>query len=175
MSLRLRPRPGEVRDVDWQAAAVAGFAAGALLMVLEMLWAASMGEVGPWRVSQLVAALTMGPGIASGPPPAHFDATVVGVALVTHYALGVASGLVIGWVLSMTHSIARLGVAETVGVGFGIVVYAFNFHVMTAVLPWFAELRGWSTLIAHMVFGITAALLYWRLARPSVYSLRRAA
>jgi hypothetical protein len=53
------------------------------------------------------------------------------------------------------------------------VVYTINFHLMTPVLPWFAELRGWSTLIAHLVFGVTVALLYWRLARPAVYGIKR--
>jgi hypothetical protein len=29
-------------------------------------------------------------------------------------------------------------------------------------------LRGWATLVAHLVFGVSAALLYWKLARRGV-------
>jgi hypothetical protein len=32
--------------------------------------------------------------------------------------------------------------------------------VLTAVLPWFAMARGAITLAAHVVFGVTAAVVY---------------
>ncbi|MEO6033039.1 MAG: hypothetical protein ABIP61_14250, partial [Burkholderiaceae bacterium] len=55
------------RRPDWLAAAAAGLAGGAVLMVLELLWSATrMDEAGPWRISQLVAALVMGPGVLQG-------------------------------------------------------------------------------------------------------------
>ena len=41
--------------------------------------------------------------------------------------------------------------------GFGFVLYLFNFHLLSAFVPWFAELRGWGTLFAHMAFGTVAA------------------
>ena len=53
-----------------------------------------------------------------------------------------------------------------IGGGFGLLLYFLNFHVLTPVVPWFAEMRGWSTLIGHLVFGMAAALLYLMLARP---------
>ena len=31
--------------------------------------------------------------------------------------------------------------------------------------PWLADLRGGDTLAAHALFGVVAALLYWRLKR----------
>ena len=37
---------------------------------------------------------------------------------------------------------------------------------MTEWMPWFIEMRGWATFLAHLVFGLVAALLYWRLRRP---------
>lgn len=171
MELRLQLPRGTARDVDWFAAGVAGFAAGAVLMVLELAWAASMSAEGPWHISKLVAALTMGEA-ALGAPAGRFDVVIVAVALITHYALGILSGLVVGWFLSAIHRVEQLGIAELVGGLFGFFVYLANFHLLTVLAPWFVELRGWATLIGHIVFGITAAVLYSRLARPSIIHRR---
>jgi hypothetical protein len=27
-------------------------------------------------------------------------------------------------------------------------------------------MRGWSTLAAHLIFGMSAAIIYWKLERP---------
>lgn len=172
MELRLVLPRGVAREVDWFCAAVAGFAAGAVLMVLELAWAASMSGEGPWRISQLVAALTLGSERALRMSGHEFDFVIVTVALVTHYLLGIFSGLVVGWILSALHRVDQLGVAEAVGAAFGAFVYFVNFHLLTAAVPWFVEIRGWGTFIAHLVFGITAATLYSRLARPR-YTQRR--
>ena len=56
MDIQKKPGSSVSRDVDWFVASVAGFAAGAVMMVLELAWAASMSDVGPWRVTQLTAA-----------------------------------------------------------------------------------------------------------------------
>jgi hypothetical protein len=37
---------------------------------------------------------------------------------------------------------------------------------MTVGMPWFIEMRGWATFLAHLMFGFAAAVLYWRLRRP---------
>lgn len=49
---------------------------------------------------------------------------------------------------------------------FGALLYLVNFHAMTAWMPWFIEMRGWATFVAHLMFGLAAAVLYWRLRRP---------
>ena len=165
MELQQQLHRGPGRDVDWLAAGVAGFAAGAVMMVLELAWAASMGDVGPWRVTQLTAALTMGSEATLSAPAGQFNLAVVAVALVTHYALGIFSGLVLAWILSAIHRFGMFGVAEAVGGAFGAVIYIVNFHLLTAWAPWFAELRGWGTFILHVIFGLVAAVGYTWLSR----------
>jgi hypothetical protein len=165
MELRLHLHRGLPREVDWFAAGVAGFAAGALLMVLELTWTASMSGEGPWRVTQLVAALILGPQATLSAAPGQFSLPVVTVALATHYALGVFSGFVVAWVLALWHRTGQFGAAELVGAVFGAAVYVVNFHLLTALVPWFAELRGWSTFAVHVIFGLVTAVLYVRLAR----------
>ena len=165
MELPLQLHRWQRRRTDWLVAAVAGFAGGAVLMVLELLWSAvAMDEAGPWRTSRMVAALVMGTGVlqASGH---SFDPVVVAVALMTHYLLGVLFGVVLGFVTTGLRYETNAGVMLGFGALFGAVLYLFDFYGMVQFFPWFVELRGWPTLIAHLVFGITAALLYWKLAR----------
>ncbi len=165
MELQLQAHAWERRAPDWRAAAAAGFAAGAVLMVLELVWAASMTMEGPWRIPHLVAALVMGPGILDRAP--EFNLAVVSAALITHYVLGIVFGLVLGAIIAGFHYETSLGMIQTIGAVFGLVLYLFNFHLLTFALPWFTELRGWGTLMAHLAFGVIAAVLYWKLARPS--------
>jgi len=165
LELQQHLRRGPGRDVDWFAAGVAGFVAGAVMMVLELAWAASMVDIGPWRVTQLTAALTMGSEATLRAPAGQFNLAVVAVALATHYALGIFSGLVLAWILAAIHRFGNLGVAEAVGGAFGALIYLVNFHILTAWAPWFAELRGWGTFILHVIFGLVTAVGYTWLSR----------
>lgn len=164
MELQLHLHRWERREPDWSAAAVSGFAAGAVLMVLELLWASVMSSTGPWRVSQLVAAFVLGPD-ALHLPSDSFSLPVVAVALATHYAIGVAFGIVLGILSAGFHYDTEPAVLAVVGLVFGALLYVFGFYAATRVFYWLAELRGWPTLVAHLIFGVTASLLYWKLAR----------
>ena len=174
MDLRLLLQGRVSRDIDWFAAGVAGFAAGAVMMVLELTWAASMGDVGPWRITQLTAALVMGSEETLRAPTSQFNFTVAAVALATHYALGILSGFVVAWILTAIHRVGKLGVAEAVGGAFGAFVYFMNFHVLTAWAPWFGEMRGWGTFVLHLIFGVVAAMLYTGLSRRAQLAQARA-
>lgn len=165
MDIHLSLERWENHRPDWVAGAVAGFAAGAVLMVLELLWAASLGGDGPWRTSNLIAALLLGPELAQS---SVHSIGAVSVALFIHYVLGAFFGVVLTVVITGLHRESSLFSIELVGLLFGAGLYLLNFHGMSRAFPWIAELRGWATLIAHLVFGITAALLYWRLRHPSV-------
>ncbi len=171
MELGLHLHRWERREPDWMAAAVAGFAAGAVLMVMELVWAALASTDGPWRISQLVAAITMGPGTLLASPHS-LDTSVVAVALATHYVLGVAFGMLLGFIIAGFHYDSSVLVMQVFGAVFGVLLYLFNFHVITQIFPWFVALRAWGTLVAHLIFGIVTALLYWKLARRGLGAKR---
>ena len=59
---------------------------------------------------------------------------------------------------------------KATAVAFGAALYVFSFHFATLVFPWLTELRGWTTLAAHLIFGITGALMYRQLARRPLMS-----
>lgn len=152
----------EHRRVDWPAAAVAGFAAGAVLMVLDLLWSIATTGEGPWATSHRIAAIVTGSQAAAS---TQFSVGVVAIALLAHYALGIAFGLVLAAVSSPLRLDATIGIAIVTGAVFGLALYLVNFYGIVHFFPWFADMRGWTTLAAHLVFGIVAALLYWKLER----------
>ena len=150
------------RAPDWQAAVVAGLAAAAVLMVLELVWSASVGDAGPWNVSRKIAAILMGPEVLQS---SAFGLAPVALALVTHYALGVFSGVVIGIIIAGFHWETSVGMMLAIGAAVGSVIYVVNFHALAQFYSWFVDLRGWDTFIGHLVFGMSAALIYWKLSR----------
>lgn len=154
------------RTPDWIAAAVAGFAAGAVLMVLDLLWTSFVLGDSPWRTSHMIAPIFTG--ADSLKSSGHgFSIGIVAAALAVHYALGIGSGLVLAAIMTPLGLDATRGRALLAGVVFGLVVYLVNFHIVARVFPWLAELRGWDTVAAHLVFGCVAALLYRRFARTA--------
>jgi hypothetical protein len=162
MDLHLPSHHWEHRLPDWPAAAVSGFVAGAALMVLDLLWSALISGQSPWRSSHLIAAIVLGPDAVAS---SGFALGVVAAALATHYALGIVFGLALAFIIAGFHWDSSPGVVSLIGAAFGLALYVLNFHAMTQIFPWFAELRGWPTLTAHLLFGIAAALLYRRFNR----------
>ena len=153
------------RGTDWTAAAVAGFVGGAVLMVLEMLWSVSTTGASSWAASHMIAGILMGPEVALGD---DFSVPVVAVALFTHYLLGIVFGLILGAFIAPFHLDAGAGRSLVWGAIAGFVLYLFNFHLMTLVFPWFAEMRGGATMLAHVIFGMVTAFAYLYLERPLI-------
>jgi uncharacterized membrane protein YdjX (TVP38/TMEM64 family) len=56
--------------------------------------------------------------------------------------------------------------AIVAGTLFGVLVYFFNFYIMTAVFPWFGMARGTISIVAHAVFGLVLGWAYHAIARP---------
>jgi hypothetical protein len=150
--------PGERRARE-ATLALAALAAGTLSTVVQVLLWRALGA--DWlslllRDARLAAALLLGTGVL--PPPATFDAAVMAAATAVHFALSVAYAALLA-------PLARVGSAATAagaGALFGLALYAVNLHGFTAVFPWFAPARGGATLAAHIVFGLTAALVWQR-------------
>ena len=166
MDTLLGLRSFQRRTADWTAAAVSGFAAGAVLMVLDLLWSAMFNPHGPWRTSHMIAPIFLGQGAvpASG---GEFSIGVVAIALTTHYVLGIVFGIVLAAVMVHFALDETPLKAVAAGAAFGAVLYVVNFGLLVVFFPWLAELRGAETFAAHLLFGLVAGLLYWRLKRTT--------
>ncbi|KVV21726.1 sodium:proline symporter [Burkholderia cepacia] len=145
--------------------------------VVPILWAAFAAAVGStvvelllWpiagddaignllRDARLTAAIVMGRRVLD--VSAGFDPLVMAVATFVHLVLS----LVYAAVLAKTIRTLSLAAALLAGGAFGLILYGVNLYVFTAIFPWFVPVRGAITLVAHLVFGITAAAAY-RFAR----------
>jgi hypothetical protein len=155
------------RSPDWTAAAVAGFAAGAVLMVLDLVWSSMFNAHGPWRTSHMIAPIFIGTDSLKT-TGYGFSVGVVSVALATHYALGILFGLIMAAIMVQFRGDATPLRALASGAIMGMALYLINFDILAGIFfPWLAELQGGDTLLAHVVFGCVAAFLYWRLKRTA--------
>lgn len=162
MELHMHSHHWESRVPDWTVAAVSGFVAGAAAMVLELLWASLAVGISPWGITHKVAAIVMGAGTAQG---ADFSLGVVAAALGTHYVLGIVFGLILAAIIAPFHFDSSAGMVLAVGALFGLALYLLNFYGMVRFFPWFADMRGWATLVTHLIFGMVAAFMYFKMER----------
>lgn len=165
MELHLQSHHWERRLPDWPAAAVAGFAAGALLMIIEMIWSVVAQGGSPWALPRMIAAIGLGPETAR---IEGFSVEVLGVSLAIHYALGIAFGLLLAVIIAPFHLDSSAGLVLLVGALFGAAIYGLGFYAMTRAFPWFAEVRGMAMLTMHVIFGMAAAVLYRQFERRGI-------
>lgn len=163
MELHLHSHRYVHRSPDWIAAAVAGFVACAFFSAVEMLIVLMVTGQSPWVPPRMVAAIVMGQGVL--PPPVSFDVAIVATALIVHAAIGVVLGLALGAIVAPFRLDSDVATISIAGAVFGLIVYGFNFYVMTRFFPWFAESRNWMMVLGHVIFGAFAGYMYWVLAR----------
>jgi hypothetical protein len=149
-------------SLSWIRAAAAGIVAGVVATIAQVILWWSFTDDLPWilyRDARLTAAIVMGPAVL--PPPSTFDLKVMIVATGIHIGLSVAYSLILAF------AIRRLPMrgALLAGLVFGLILYVVNMYGMTHMLPWFSEARGWITVVAHVVFGISVAVVYKILPR----------
>jgi hypothetical protein len=135
----------------------AGVMAGIASTLIEiMLWLIFTDDFPAilYRDARLTAAMVLGSSVLS--PAATFDVGVMLMATLIHFMISITCAVLLALFT------ARLDIipAPLAGIGFGIALYVVNLYGFTAIFPWFAQTRGWITLIAHGVFGLTAILVY---------------
>ena len=69
--------------------------------------------------------------------------------------------------LTVPVAVGAIIMGPVAGMVLGASLYMLNFHGMTRFFPWFINWRGTETLLTHLIFGVTAALLYWKFDRRS--------
>jgi hypothetical protein len=105
-----------------------------------------------WRDTRLAAAILLGPHVL--PPSTSSAAAAFAAASLVHLLLSLGFALAIAWLLPRLKLPAWLG-----GGLMGLLLYLGALHGATIFLPWFEEARGWITVLAHAVFGMTAAMV----------------
>lgn len=143
--------------LPWRAVLIAGIVASLVFQILEMILMPLFGGGGPWSAARMIAAMVMGRGVL--PPPASFDPVVVAVAVIVDVVLAV----IYAGALSLLIRSWTLRASLVAGAVFGAALYVVNFYGFTALFPWFEMGRNGVTLFTHIVFSLTAVLVYKRL------------
>ncbi|CAN7443179.1 hypothetical protein LJR289_002868 [Pseudoduganella sp. LjRoot289] len=163
MEMHMHSHRWVARQPDWAAAAVAGFGAGGILMVLELAWTALVGSQDPWRATHMIAAMVLGWDALQS---TGYSTGIVVAALVVHYILGIAFGVMLAAIIAPFQLDSSTGMVLLAGALFGLLLYVLNFYGMASAFSWFAEMRSWPTAVGHMVFGMSAAYIYRRMEKP---------
>lgn len=132
----------------------AGVAAGVVSTLVQvLLWVIFTDEFPAvlFRDARLTAALALGGRVL--PPPATFDAGVWIAAMFIHFALSICYAALLAPLATRIGS----AMALVAGAVFGAAIYVVNLYGFTEVFPWFTQARGWITVAAHVIFGLTAA------------------
>jgi len=143
--------------MNWLVAIFSGLSAGIIATAVQLaLWWAALLPVTHMllRDSRLAAAIVMGRSVL--PPPVTFAWDVMLVATLIHLALSAAYGC------ALAPLISRLSLRRSMLAGaiFGLALFALNMYGFTLLFPWFDASRDWITVVAHVAFGMSAAVLY---------------
>ncbi|SDY02022.1 sodium:proline symporter [Nitrosomonas sp. Nm33] len=146
----------------WLAACLAGVAAAIFSTVAQILlwwffWDALPSIL--YRDVRFAAAIIMGEGVL--PPPMTMDWQIMLIATGIHFALSIIYALILSWLIRPLAMKAALIAGGLFGMG----LFVVNMYGFVSIYPWFVETRDWITLVAHIVFGISAAAMYKVLAR----------
>jgi len=141
----------------WRAMIWAGIMAGIVSTLIEiLLWLIFTDDFPAilYRDARLTAAMVLGRSVLS--PSATFDGGVMLIATLIHFMISITCAVLLALLTARLDTIP----APLVGIGFGVALYVVNLYGFTAIFPWFVQARGWITLIAHGVFGLTAITVY---------------
>ncbi|MFU8806410.1 MAG: hypothetical protein ACNA8W_21540 [Bradymonadaceae bacterium] len=142
-----------VGGIDITAALIAGLVAALVFLILEMALLPLLG-VSALAPFHMIAAIVLGTEALAMP----LTVGIVLTALVAHFFLSIIYAFIVGAFINER----RAGPAVIIGLVFGLALYLINFFVFTGAFPWFAQARNWVSVVAHLAFGATAAIVYIR-------------
>lgn len=142
-----------IRGLDFSAAFWAGLIAGTVFLVTMLVLSANLlgsSDI----VYRMIAAMLQGEAVLA--PSVPVDGGLIGGALLVHYALSLAFGLIVAIVIHRWGLIVGL----FGGAALGLALYTINFFSVSYFFPWFFPLRNWIWLLGHVLFGATAGVTY---------------
>lgn len=149
---------------NWKAGAWAGMIAGLVFLMSEMILVWAVQGQSPWGPPHMMAAMMLGshvlPVMGAWAP---FDIKIVMAAMMIHFPLSIAYGLVGAWLMDRFY----LAGAVMVGAALGLLVYIVNFYLIAPmVFPWFEMGRNWIGAFSHIMFGVSLGVAYNWLRKP---------
>lgn len=140
--------------VQWQPAVLAGIVAGAVFLLVNILYDWLAHGLNAWAILRYAASIVLGQGVL--PPPATFDAGIIIVGLLVALVLSIVYALILATIIH------RWGLLVGIigGALFGAAVYVINLYTFTLWFPWFFALNNVPFFLTHVLFGIIAGGVY---------------
>lgn len=151
-----------VSKFSWTTAALSGFIAGAVFLILALVLVPVILGGSPWGLPRMIAAIVLGEGVLT---PATFDTGIILMAVVAHFFLSVLYATIFALIFGRL----QLGPALLAGLGSGLVLYLVNFYGFTGLFPWFATARNWVVILDHVIFGVVTAWSYVTILRSHTH------
>lgn len=141
----------------WVAVLYAAVVAGIVSTIMQLLlwwifWDALPAIL--YRDARFAAAIIIGQEVL--PPPETFDWQVMFIAIEIHFILSIV------YVIILSQLLDRLKLKSSLIMGgvYGLALFTINMYGFVILFPWFGETRDWITVIAHIIFGVSAAGVY---------------
>lgn len=146
----------------WLAAFYAGVVAGITSTIAQILlwwifWDALPAIL--YRDARFAAAIILGQQVL--PPPATLDWQLMFIATCIHFVLSIIYAITLSWFIRDFDVKASVVAGGLYGLG----IFTMNMYGFVIIFPWFVETRDWITIVAHIVFGVSAAGMYKVLSR----------
>lgn len=143
--------------MDPLAVTLAGLGAGALFLCLEVVTAYFFGTGTPFGPAHV----TLHGLIGSQDVPQHLNPGLVLAGVFLHFSLSILLAFPLAL---MIHPWKTSTLVPVLGLLLGVVLYFLNFNLFSFAMPLLATVRDLSMLVHYMIFGLTTAWLYKRLA-----------
>lgn len=138
----------------WGTAIYAALIAGIAFLVVQSLIAVLSGY-SAWLPLRMIAAIALGTGVL---PETGFTLSVALAAFLIHFGLSIMTAWILAPLIEGSPSLRAL----LTGIALGLVIYLVNYHLLTYAFTWFGGMRGWLTLLNHLLFGGLMAWSYQR-------------
>lgn len=146
-----------MKKISIKSAIWSGLIAATVMLIMEMILMALFTDMPLWAAPRMMAAIVLGKGVLE---PPTFNLGIVMAGMMAHFMLSIIYTIILGFVIQQK----GLGTSVALGMGFGLLLYFINFYGFTALFPWFAMARNWISIVAHLIFGMTAAFAYKKLS-----------
>lgn len=125
--------------------------------MMEMILMALFTDMPLWGAPRMMAAIVLGKGVLE---PPTFNFGIVMARMMAHFMLSIIYTIILGFFIQQK----GIGISVALGMMLGLLLYFINFYGFTALFPWFAMARNWISIVAHLIFGMTAAFAYKKLS-----------
>lgn len=149
-----------MKKISFKSAIWSGLIAAIVMLMMEMILMALFTDMPLWAAPRIMAAIVMGKGVLE---PTTFNFGIVMTGMIVHFILSMIYTIILGFAIQQK----RLGTSVAFGMIFGLLLYYINFYGFTALFPWFAMARNWISIVAHLIFGMTAAFAYKKISSLS--------